>query len=218
MFTGLVTEVGKVKRLTRDAPARLTIDAGSIAEGLRTGDSVAVNGACLTVTAVSGREVSFDVVAETLDRTNLGELRPGDPVNLERPLKAGDEFGGHLVLGHVDGVGRITRIAPGPSGADLEISADDHIMRYIVEKGSVAVDGVSLTVAHAGVSTFTVALIPHTLGATNLYARRVGDRVNIEADIIGKYVEKFVFGHRMSRSTRKLPSDLTEDWLRRAGF
>jgi riboflavin synthase len=208
VFTGLIAEVGHVVRLERGATGRLVVDVGRLAEGLRLGDSVAVNGACLTVSELAGCEAAFDVVAETLARTNLGELRPGSLVNLERPMRAGDEFGGHFVLGHVDGTGRVVRLTRAGE-AELEIAAEEDIMKYVVEKGSIAIDGVSLSVARLGAGTFSVALIPHTLERTNLAARRPGDRVNLETDILGKFVERFV-GARTA--------GLTEEKLRKAGF
>jgi len=210
MFTGLITDVGRVKSLRKEACARLVVDAGPLSENLRIGDSLAVNGACLTVSAISAGDLWFDVVPETLSRTNLGDLRAGDLVNLERPMRAGDEFGGHFVLGHVDGVGLVKRLSRNAAGAELEIAAEEDIMRYIVEKGSVAVDGISLTVARVASGSFTAALIPHTLEATNLGARQAGDRVNIETDIIGKYVERFMRAGELC--------GLTEEKLRRAGF
>jgi riboflavin synthase len=232
MFTGLIAEVGRVRGLSGSDVARLVVEVGKASDGVGIGGSVAVNGACLTVTATSRPLLTFDVVRETLKRTNLGSLRPGDPVNLERPLKAGDEFGGHFVLGHVDSVGRIMRLERSGESADLEIAAGDDIMKYVVEKGSIAIDGISLTVASLSARTFTVALVPHTLHATNLCARRVGDMVNIETDVLGKYVERYYASGQIvrpeapggadgmlrdeNRATKH--SELTEDRLREAGF
>jgi riboflavin synthase len=151
------------------------------------GDSIAVNGCCLTVVDLGPGWWAADAVDETLDRTNLGELRAGDPVNLERPLAAGGRLGGHLVQGHVDGVGRVTRVAP-----DLEVEVPDSLRTYLVEKGSVAVDGVSLTVVEVTSTGFSVAIIPHTLASTTLGRRMPGDAVNLEADVIAKYVERLL--------------------------
>lgn len=215
LFTGLISEVGSVRNLSRSDIARLTIEAVDTADGIIIGDSVAVNGVCLTITAVEGNLLTFDVVNETLRRTNLNDVRRGDLVNLERPIKAGDEFGGHFVLGHVDGIGRIRSLERGPREAELEIAAEGDIMKYIVEKGSIAVDGISLTVAAVREGTFTIAVIPHTMEATNLIAARVGNKVNLETDIIGKYVERFL---RKDAESEIEGGGITEDRLRELGY
>jgi riboflavin synthase len=174
----------------------LTVRAGRSARGLKTGASVAVNGCCLTAVNISARGkfklVRFDLLAETWRRTNFQFLKPGAPVNLERPLRAGGEVGGHFVTGHVDGRGKIIRWEK--SGADhlLEIAAPENVMRYVLEKGSIAIDGISLTVADADKKSFRVWIIPHTLEVTALRVKKVGDAVNLEADLLGKYVEKFL--------------------------
>jgi riboflavin synthase len=182
MFTGLIEELGSLA--ARDG-ARFTFAADMVTADARIGDSIAVNGCCLTVVAVGKGTWSADVVDESLARTNLGALQPGDPVNLERPLRIGDRLGGHVVQGHVDGVGEV--VAP---AADLVIRARD--TRYLVEKGSVAVDGVSLTVAGVDGDKFRVAVIPHTAAVTTLGRVRPGDRVNLEFDILAKYVERLL--------------------------
>ncbi len=210
MFTGLIEELGVVKSLTRGTVNQLAITSERIATNARIGDSVAVNGVCLTVTSVSGNELTFDAVPETLSRSTLGSLRSGDRVNLESSLKAGSAIGGHFVQGHVDGVGVIENIRRMTNSAIIRILAPHNVMRYVVEKGSIAVDGISLTVASVDDSGFTVAVIPHTLEVTTLGFKRFGDKVNLEADIIGKYVEKFLAGYKSD--------GITEDLLRRAGF
>ena len=161
-------------------------------EDLKLGDSVAVNGVCLTVTALRPGGFSADVMHETLDRSALSELRPGSAVNLERAMAANGRFGGHIVAGHVDGTGRITRLRRDDNAVWYTLQAGPEVLRYVVEKGSVAVDGISLTVAQVGQDWFSVSVIPHTASATVLGQRRAGDRVNLECDIIGKYVEKLL--------------------------
>ena len=171
---------------------RLTVEARVVSEGTKVGDSIAVNGACLTVVKVESSALTFDVVRETVERTTIGRLRPGSSVNLERPMKAGDRFGGHMVLGHVDGIGVIREIRKAGTETVFRFEAPPDIMRFVVEKGSIAVDGISLTIADLGPGWFAVAVIPHTLASTTLGEASVGGSVNLETDIIGKYVFKFV--------------------------
>ena len=193
MFTGIVEAVGKVSRIEQRADlARLAVEAGVAAQGTKLGDSIAVNGACLTVTEIDGSLLTFEAVAETLQRTNLGELVPGSPVNLERALRADQRLDGHIVQGHVDATGRVRGLQRTGDDVRLYVDADREFAELLVDKGSVAVDGVSLTVVHAEEQGFDVALIPHTLEATTLGRRSPGDRVNLEADVFGKYVRKYV--------------------------
>ena len=182
MFTGLIEELGALR--ARNG-SRFTFEAELVTEDAKLGDSIAVNGCCLTVVELRSGAWSADVVDETLSRTNLGALAPGDPVNLERPLRLSDRLGGHVVQGHVDGVGEVLAGAP-----DLVVGTPD--TRYIVEKGSIAVDGVSLTVVGAGDDRFSVAVIPHTAAVTTLGRRQPGDRVNLEFDLFAKYVERLL--------------------------
>lgn len=193
MFTGIVEEVGTVLRVTpgRQA-ATLRIKARTVTQGLALGDSVAVNGACLTVVAHDAAAFSVEAVHETLDRTTTGALGPGSRVNLERALAVNGRLGGHIVSGHVDGIGRVERVESDGDAVIYAIAADARVMRYVVDKGSIAVDGISLTVARTTDSGFTLSVIPHTAGATTLSDRRVGDRVNLETDVIGRYVEKLM--------------------------
>lgn len=188
MFTGIVEEMGA---LSADEPSaqgvRLVFSASRTLEGTGIGDSISVNGCCLTVVELGPGWWAADAVAETLSRTNLGDLAAGDPVNLERAVSLTDRLGGHLVQGHVDGVGTVVEPAP-----DLHIQAPETVLRYLVEKGSVTVDGVSLTVVQVTGDGFSVAVIPHTLAATTLGRRRPGDRVNLEADVIAKYTERLL--------------------------
>jgi len=198
MFTGIIEALGTVSSVdTASARTRLVIRSGEALTDARVGDSIAVNGACLTVVDLRNGAFATDLSSETLRRTTLRHLRPGDAVNLERPLRLDQRLGGHLVQGHVDGVGRITAIRPDGGGTWMEITPPAELMRYLAEKGSVAVDGVSLTVAAIGdASAFAVALIPHTLAVTTLGRRGCGNEVNIEVDILSKYVERLLGGAR----------------------
>ncbi|MGD9572144.1 MAG: riboflavin synthase [Thermoleophilia bacterium] len=190
MFTGLVEEGGTLRSVTpTDGGARLVIDAAVVLEGLEIGDSVAVNGACLTAVEIDAAGFAVDAVAETLRRTSLGGAAAGDRVNLERPMRLGDRLDGHLVQGHVDGVGEVRSARPEGGSTVLEIAAPAGLLRYVVEKGSITVDGVSLTVAGRLPDAFTVALIPHTMQVTTLGPQAVGRAVNLEVDVVAKYVE-----------------------------
>lgn len=188
MFTGIVEELGGVRSLERGV---LTIGAKTVLDGTRIGDSISVNGACLTVTSLLPDGFTVDVVPETLRKTNLGQVGPGDAVNLERALAVGDRFGGHIVQGHVEGTAELDSYAPDePDGLIARYRAPASLMRYIVPKGFIAVDGASLTVVDCGDAWFTIALIPFTREHTNLARRRPGDAVNIETDIVARYVER----------------------------
>lgn len=191
MFTGLVEALGVVTSVERTGGGiRLSIKPLSVMD-FQIGESVSVNGVCLTVVRNEG-EVVFDISPETMKSTNLGELRINDRVNLERALRPTDRLGGHIVTGHVDGIGTIMEKKPAGEYTFYTIQAPAEVMKYIVEKGSIAVDGISLTVIGFNDRSFSVAIIPHTLKATNIGAKGIGDRVNLEADILGKYVEKFL--------------------------
>jgi riboflavin synthase len=190
MFTGIVEELGRVVAL--DGP-RLRLSATTVLDDVTMGASIAVNGCCLTVVAWGDDWWEADVSDETFRRTSLGALRPGDPVNLERPVRLQDRLGGHLVQGHVDAVGSVVGPAP-----DLRVRMPDHLLRYVVEKGSITVDGVSLTVVEVLADGFTVAVIPHTCEVTTLGGRQVGDAVNLEVDVMAKYAERLLVGYRGS--------------------
>jgi riboflavin synthase len=194
MFTGIVEEVGTVREIQRDGGAAiLTIDCSLVTEDVQLGDSISVNGCCLTVTSTLDEGgFSADLMGETLERTSLGSLAPGSGVNLERALRADGRLGGHMVQGHVDGVGTITAIEPLEGWTVMRVAAPEHLHRYIVEKGSITVDGTSLTVMETDADGFTVGLIPHTLEATSLRERAAGNSVNLEVDVIAKYVEKML--------------------------
>ncbi len=189
MFTGIVEEVGIVAKISDKA---MTVRASKVLEDVKLGDSIAVNGACLTAVEFSQSEFSVDLSPETMRRTSLGQLSVGGPVNLERALLASDRMGGHIVQGHVDGTGRVMSIRPDGDSIIFRIRVPKRLNRYIVEKGFVAVDGISLTVVKRGASSFTLAVIPYTLNNTNLASLSIADRVNLEADILAKYVESLL--------------------------
>jgi riboflavin synthase len=193
VFTGIVQEVGRVAAVAGgEDGVRLEIEAPEAARRVAVGDSVSLGGCCLTAVAVDGSRIAFDAVPETLARTSLGRLTAGSRVNVETALRAGDPLGGHYVQGHVDGVGHIRAIAPEGDGSRLTIDAPADLLRYVAEKGSIAVDGTSLTVAALDDGGFAVALIPHTLAVTTLGELEPGDPVNLEVDILAKYVERFL--------------------------
>ncbi len=192
MFTGLVEEVGRVSRLEEGEMLRLSIFAERAAEDTREGDSVSVNGVCLTVGETDGRTLTFYAMPETLRRTALGGLAEGGAVNLERAMAAGSRFGGHIVQGHVDGVGEVLGVRPEGEAEIWEFAAPESVLRYAVEKGSVCVDGISLTLVSVEEGSFTVSILPQTRANTNLAGLGEGDRVNLEADVIGKYVERLL--------------------------
>ncbi len=202
MFTGIVEETGKVLAVEPSPKSiRLEVSAGVAARSVRLGDSIAVNGCCLTVTAIrrgKTARLAFDLLRETWERTNLSAVTPGSLVNLERSLAVGDRLGGHFVTGHVDGTGTITRWQRQGRDHVLEIAAPADVRRYVVFKGSIAIDGISLTVAGVTRGGFRIWIIPHTWEVTALRERKVGDRVNLEADLLGKYVERFVGKARKS--------------------
>ncbi len=189
MFTGIVEELGEV---VQAAPARMVIRANVTLEGTRVGDSIAVNGACLTVVHLRDNTFAVDIAPETLRRTNLGDATPGARVNLERAMALGERMGGHMVQGHVEATGRLLSAEPEGQSVLMEFQAPPEIMRYLVPKGFISVDGISLTVVQRQLSSFTVSVIPYTLASTVLASRETGDRVNLESDIVARYVERFV--------------------------
>jgi riboflavin synthase len=195
MFTGIVEELGEVVALDRDGDsARLTVRGPLVVSDAVHGASIAVNGVCLTVVDVKDDAFTVDVMKETLDRSGLAALEPGSPVNLERPVRPADRLGGHIVQGHVDGVGRIVSREPGDRWDVVTVGLPADLARYVVDKGSITIDGISLTVVEARDDAFTVALIPTTLELTTLGRKRPGDPVNLEVDVVAKYVERLVRG------------------------
>ena len=216
MFTGIIEELGTVERVTRGrVSAVLAIRAEHILSDLKIGDSVAVNGVCLTATSLTGHGFTADVMHETLDRSALAGLGPGSPVNLERAMAADGRFGGHIVAGHVDGVGTIAAIEQDDNAIWFTITAPAQVLRYVVEKGSIAIDGISLTVARVETDRFAVSVIPHTAAVTLLGQRRTGDRVNLESDLVGKYVERLL---RPAPEEKQQESKLTMEFLSQHGF
>lgn len=212
MFTGIIEETGPIRTITRgQRSAILSVGASEILSDLKVGDSVAVNGVCLTATTVDGGGFTADVMSETLNRSTLGGLSAGDVVNLERAMPADGRFGGHIVSGHIDGVGIVKSIRRDDNAVWYAVEIPDALRRYIVEKGSIAIDGISLTVASVDGRGFSVSVIPHTLSVTALGARRVGSGVNLETDIIAKYVESLL------RPDNER-SAITREFLARNGF
>lgn len=215
MFTGLVEEIGKIEAIAKgERSARLTIKAEKIIKDLNIGDSISTNGVCLTVTSFSRNIFTVDVMAETMRRSNLGNLCAGEEVNLERAMKAEGRFGGHIVSGHIDGIGKITSLEKEDNATCISISTESNLLKYIVEKGSITIDGISLTVAYVNDQRFTVCIIPHTAKETTLLNKNIGDMVNLECDIIGKYVEKLLTFKNLEDKT----SNITTDFLKSNGF
>ena len=215
MFSGIIETVGAVRSLRKDADgARIAIEAPAVLDGVRLGDSIALNGVCVTVVDFDERKFEADLSIETLRRTNLGELAVGGRCNLERAMALGERLGGHLVSGHVDGVGKIRSRKNEGDSIWLTFEAPVEVMRYVVYKGSIAVDGISLTVAACDSKTFSVSIIPHTSEQTTLTEKKDGAAVNLEADLIGKYVEKLLAPHAESRSH----DGVTMEKLREQGY
>ena len=214
MFTGIVEEIGLVENVKKGpASASVTINAPAVTAGTKTGDSIAVNGICLTVTSLAGSTFTADIMHESLNRSSLSDLRRGCRVNLERAMAADGRFGGHIVSGHVDGTGIISAIREDDNAVWYTVKTSPAIMRYVVEIGSVTIDGVSLTVAAVTEDSFSVSVIPHTRQVTIMGDLRAGDKVNLENDIIGKYVEKFLKPEETS-----VKSNITREFLTRCGF
>lgn len=215
MFTGIIEEIGTVVSITIGAnSAKLKIQGNVIFEDLKIGDSVAVNGVCLTASEISKNTFTADVMHETLNRSSLGELKNGGNVNLERAMSANGRFGGHIVSGHIDGVGIIESMHKDDNAVIVTISADKKLLYYIVEKGSIAIDGISLTVTQVNERNFSVSVIPHTADETILLRKNAGDVVNLETDVIGKYIERFVNVPKQEEQK----SNITMEFLRDNGF
>lgn len=225
IFTGIVEETGKIESVANgNKYAIITIIADKVLKGTKIGDSIAVNGVCLTVTSISGNKFTADVMAETIRRSSLGTLKHGSKVNLERAMAADGRFGGHIVSGHIDGTGVIRSLEREDNAVWVEIETPDKLLKYIVEKGSIAIDGISLTVAKLTDDSFSVSVIPHTGEETTLLAKKPGDIVNLENDIVGKYVERLMnfntsqkspFDNKTATSTK---SNITMDFLTENGF
>ena len=215
MFTGIIEEVGTLLATRKASKSEsLTIEAPYVLQDAKVGDSIAVNGICLTATSISGNTFTADVMAETMRRTSLGTLHTGSKVNLERAMAANSRFGGHIVTGHIDGTGTICEVKSDEIAVCYSIKAPEKIMHYIVEKGSVAVDGISLTVAKTTQTTFMVSVIPHTAQCTVLAYKKAGDTVNLENDCIGKYIEHFLNWEKEKTTESKI----TREFLFSNGF
>ncbi len=219
MFTGIIEEVGKLVSIKKAAKsAVLAIEAPFILQDAKVGDSIAVNGICLTATTITGNVFTADVMAETMRRTSLGELRASGAVNLERAMAANGRFGGHIVSGHIDGTGTITDMRQEENAVWVTISADAPVMRYIIEKGSVAIDGISLTVATVSKKEFQVSVIPHTRQETTLLTKKVGEKVNLENDVVGKYVDHLMHFDAGKQEDGKRTSAVDMGFLAEHGF
>ncbi len=218
MFTGIIEEKGTIQNIRRERDACvLTVGCSNVLSGTKVGDSIAVSGVCLTVTSLGTDRFTADMMAETLSRSSLGTLSTGASVNLERAMPADGRFGGHIVSGHIDGTGTIRSVRRDGNAVWYTIAAGSELRRYIVEKGSIAIDGISLTVAGVDETAFRVSVIPHTMEQTTLPDRREGDLVNLECDIIGKYVEKLLT-HPAAEAEAESADGITEAFLRECGF
>lgn len=221
MFTGIIEEVGSVTSIRKGAHSCvLTVNASRVLEDVHLGDSIATNGVCLTVTSFTSHSFSADVMHETLNRSSLGSLHIGSPVNLERAMLAGGRFGGHIVSGHIDGVGTISSIKEDDNAVWYTVEAPSNILRYIIEKGSITLDGISLTVAKVTNSNFSVSIIPHTRVQTNLASKKVGDVLNLENDLVGKYVERLMLQPiaASQEQPEQKSSGITKEFLSHYGF
>lgn len=221
MFTGIIEEVGSVASIRKGAHSCvLTVNASRVLEDVHLGDSIATNGVCLTVTSFTSHSFSADVMHETLNRSSLGSLHIGSPVNLERAMLAGGRFGGHIVSGHIDGVGTISSIKEDDNAVWYTVEAPSSILRYIIEKGSITLDGISLTVAKVTNSNFSASIIPHTRTQTNLASKKVGDVLNLENDLVGKYVERLMLQPiaASQEQPEQKSSGITKEFLSHYGF
>lgn len=217
MFTGIIEEIGTIKSINSNGiSSQLCISANKILEDTKIGDSIAVNGVCLTVTSIKSNLFTADVMAETLRRSNLGSLIPQSKVNLERAMPANGRFGGHIVSGHIDGTGTIVETEPEGNAVWIKINCSDNLLKYIIHKGSITIDGISLTVAKVTDSDFSVSIIPHTAANTTLLQKKSGDIVNLENDVVGKYIEKLLSFQKIDE--QKPQSKITEEFLRQNGF
>ena len=217
MFTGIIEEVGVIRSIKKGAQsAIITIEANTVMSDIHLGDSIAMNGVCLTVTSFDANSYNVDVMHETLRRTNLGELKSGSRVNLERAMAADGRFGGHIVAGHVDGTGTITSMTKDDNAIWIQIKTDTSVLKYIVEKGSITIDGISLTVASVDEKGFAVSVIPHTGAHTTFLEKKPGATVNLETDMIGKYVEKLLGFQKQEEE--KTSSNITMEFLSSHGF
>lgn len=213
MFTGLIEEIGKVQSVVKSTKsAKITIKANKVLEEIKLGDSISTNGVCLTATEFTANNFTVDVMAETMRRSNLHRLSPGDEVNLERALKVGDRLGGHIVSGHIDGMGTIANYENEDNAVWITITASPEILKYIVQKGSIAIDGISLTVAYVDETDFKVSIIPHTKEVTTLLRKKIGDIVNLECDLVGKYIEKLILSKEQAPVKKGIDMNFLSDY------
>ncbi|MEA4827274.1 MAG: riboflavin synthase [Clostridium sp.] len=218
MFTGIVEEIGVIESIILGSDsARIKINAKKVLQNVKLGDSISTNGVCLTVTEFSNKSFIVDVMAETMRRSGLGSLKKGDKVNLERALAVGDRLGGHLVSGHIDGTGTIKNLQREDNAIWITIETSPDVLRYIVLKGSIAIDGVSLTVAYVDNKVFKVSIIPHTQDETTLTKKSTGEKVNLECDMIGKYIEKFIY-EKEAQANNKDKKSVDIEFLKENGF
>lgn len=216
MFTGLIEEIGTVKKIVFGSrSAEITIKASKIIYDVKLGDSISTNGICLTVTSFTGSDFTVDAMPETMKVTNLNNLKNGSRVNLERALRVGDRLGGHIVSGHVDGRGRILSFSEDDNAIWVEIGAEREVMKYIIHKGSITIDGSSLTVASLGKQSFKVSIIPLTQDETTLTSKKLGEEVNLECDLVGKYIERFTMFKEEEKEDKK---GIDMDFLKENGF
>ncbi|AFA46870.1 riboflavin synthase [Acetobacterium woodii] len=220
MFTGIIEEIGIITSVVKgQRSSQLWVQGAVIMNDLKLGDSVAVNGVCLTVSQLTRNKWMADVMSETLNRSNLGDLKGGSTVNLERAMPANGRFGGHMVAGHIDGTGDVLQITKDENAVIFEIGVPQKIRRYIIEKGSIAIDGISLTVIGMTADSFKVSVIPHTVKHTILNTKKAGDLVNLENDLVGKYIERLVLNPLLkTERNQEMPAGLTIDFLTEAGF
>lgn len=219
MFTGLVEEIGKISKITKGSNSyQFSIQAKKVLSDLKLGDSVATNGACLTVVEISSASFTVDIMAETVNRTNFSQMKIGDKVNLERAMRLSDRLGGHLVSGHIDGIGKINYIKKEDIAHIISIEAPKEVLSQMLNKGSVAIDGISLTIVAVSDKDFQVSIIPHTIQETTLLIKKVGDFVNLETDLIGKYVLNFLKTDKNKNITQTKASKVSMDFLAENGF
>ena len=219
MFTGIIEEIGLIRSVIPGSRSgEISISAKKVLEGTRVGDSIAVNGVCLTVTRLVSGGFTADVMPETLSRTNLGSLHSGDGVNLERAMAADDRFGGHIVSGHIDGTGEIISMIPDENAVRIRVKASPAVLAFIIEKGSICIDGISLTVTDVSDNDFGVSVIPHTASQTTLMNKRPGDTVNLENDVVGKYVARLMGFEKTERPAENTHSHITLEFLQENGF
>lgn len=215
MFTGIIEEIGSIDGIKKgERSSTIAIKCKKVLENTKIGDSICSNGVCLTVTSIKENMFTADVMAETIRRSNLGNLKNGDKINLERALMASDRLGGHIVSGHIDGTGEITSFLKEDNAIWVTIKTESKVLKYIVEKGSIAIDGISLTVAYVDSEVFKVSIIPHTSSETTLISKSAGEKVNLECDVVGKYIERFL----NFKPITKEESKLTESFLMENGF